>query len=164
MGPLALPRLRGATGVAVALGQSECGSGPGCHRAVQGPGCTRGTAPAPAPTPRQNQWRCVQGVPWPFPCLEKHLVLIVILEYENSPGEPRKAWWPGALVSSPPAAGACQGHQSPPAGPCCAAARPVGPHQARWLHGELGEVAVQRGAERLRNAKSARSSDPAVLT
>lgn len=38
--------------------------------------------PAPAHSRQQQrpgdaQWCCEQGVPWPFPCLEKHLVRIV---------------------------------------------------------------------------------------
>lgn len=39
-------------------------------------------SPAPAHSRQQQRpgdarWCCEQGVPWPFPCLEKHLVRIV---------------------------------------------------------------------------------------
>ena len=59
-------------------GPTECDSGP--HRVPAAPGalaCYGG--------------RCAQGEPRAFPCLEKHLVLIVVLEKdENSPGATRR--------------------------------------------------------------------------
>ena len=77
-------------------GPPECDSGP--HRVPAAPGalaCYGG--------------RCAQGEPRAFPCLEKHLVLIVVLEKdENSPGATRRegrARWAGGLTSSPCAAG-----------------------------------------------------------
>ena len=87
---------RAAPGPGCPRGPPECGSGP--HRVPAAPGalaCSGG--------------RCAQGGLRAFPCLEKHLVLIVVLEKdENSPGATRRegrAPWAGGLASSPCAAG-----------------------------------------------------------
>lgn len=95
----AIPERR-ATGPVVRAGAPrgppECGSGP--HSVPAAPGALA-----------CSQGRCAQGGPRAFPCLEKHLVLIVILEKdENSPGATRRegrARWARGLASSPCAAG-----------------------------------------------------------